>query len=177
MALPVIVEYLLSLERGDAAHGRLCFQGMQQLVVPVIPPNTQIVLTSATMGSDYAYIVYQASWDPDMVPGVFYVWAQNYGNRMYEGLVTAIWLQQAVDTYAVITQSQTGQMMINNISPLNQYYVGRTLFLTIKTPDDYAIVSEALKRASSEKLESLASSAVHLLSLMTKSPLPPAGGG
>ena len=176
MALPVIIEYLLSQERGDASHGRLCFQGMSQIVVPAIPPNTQFVLTSTTLSSDFANIVYQASWDPAMVPGVFYVYAQNYGNRTYEGIVTAMWLQQSVDAYVLITQSQPGQMMINNISPLNQYYAGRTFFLSIKSPDDYNLILEALRRASSEKLESLASQAVSMLSVLSNTPLPPQGG-
>lgn len=177
--LSYVIEYLLSLERPGG--GRLVFGGGSQLIVPAFPPNTTITLTVAPYGNDYAYIPYYSAFAPAMVPGAFWGWGQQYGNKQYTGTLGSWFLTNPspLDAFVFVTEAEPAIAQLTNQSPLNQYYEGISFFIAIASEEDYHAVLEALARlATSARLEQLANEAVELLKVMTggaPAPRPPIG--
>jgi hypothetical protein len=178
MSLSYAIEYLLTLERPGG--GRLVHGGGNQLIIPIFPPATTITITSAPFGNDFAYISFLAAFGPALVPGAFYAWGQQWGSRTYDGNLASWLINNELDCFAVITQSEPSTAQIANQSPLNQYYEGIGFFIAIPSEEDYHLVLEALKRlGTSAQLEELGRQANAMLSKLTgglPSPEPPFGG-
>lgn len=178
MGLSYVIEYLLTLER--PGRGRLVYGGVSLLLIPAFPPGVTITFTTAPYGDDYAYIPYYNALGPAMVPGAFYGWAQQWGNKQYEGTVSSWFMANALHAYVPVTQSEPAIAQITNQSPLNQLYEGISFFIGIATEDDYNLVLEALARlGTSARLEQLGREATELLRMLTggpPEPRPPLGG-
>lgn len=174
-----VIEYLLSLERPGG--GRLVYAGGSQFIVPAFPPNTAITLTTAPFGNDYAYIPYYAAIGPAVVPGAFWGWGQHFGNRLYTGVIASWFMQNALDSFVFVTESEPAIAQLTNQTALNQYYEGISFFVAIASEDDYHRVLEALARlGTSARTEQLAIEANRLLRKLAGEPPvpePPIGGG
>jgi len=168
MALPRIIEYLLSLQR-PGGSGALVYQGAFQTIVPVMPPHTQIVLESYPLWNDYIDIMYNAGFDPMIVPNAFYAWGSYFGNRTYEGIVLPWWLNNTIESFIIVTPSEPAVAYILNRSPLTQMYAAIANFIAIATVDDFNIVLGEIKNmATSSKSDELAQDANNLLKQLVK---------
>lgn len=172
MGLPYVIEYLLTLERPGG--GKLVYGGVSQLIIPAFPPGAIITLTTAPYGDDYAYIPYYSAVGPAMVPGAFYGWAQQWGNKQYEGTVSSWFTANSLDSFVPVTQSEPAVAQITNQSALNQFYEGVSFFVGITTKDDYNMVLEALARlGTSARLEQQSREAIELLNRIAGGPPAP----
>jgi len=178
MALSYIIEYLLSYQRPGG--GPLVRGSVSQLLIPIFPANTSITLTSGPLGTDYGYIPFRLGLGPAMVPNAFSGWAQQWGGRVQEGVLTAYLMTRDIDAYGLVTESEPSIAQITNESPLNQYYEGYTFVLAIRSEEDFGLVLDALRHIStSAKAEQLAQEANALLRQLTggpPAPQPPLGG-
>ncbi len=147
MALPRVVEYLLTLRRESG--GLLVMQGASQTIIPAVVPGQQFVLQAFPIGTDYLNIVYSSQIDPAVVPGVFFAWGQYYGNRAYEGRMMSYWTANQLDSFVFISENEPAWALIRNLSPVNQYYSGVAFFITIASEDDYIAILDALKKNGS----------------------------
>lgn len=144
MSLPFAIEYLLTLER--PGKGRLVYVGYTQIVVPIFPPNTSIILTTTPWGNDFGFIPYYAGFGPTMVPDAFNVQIQQYGTANYRAAITA-WTATGlyqIEGFLLVTQAEPTITTITNISALNQYYEGFSFYLRISSEEDWGLVQEAL---------------------------------
>lgn len=171
MALPAAIELLLTLER-PGGGGKLVYQGGSQTVIPLFPAGTQISLSLLPLGNDYLDIVYESAIDPAVIPLAFYGYGQYFGNRMYEGVITSWFTHNNIDSLVFISKSEPAQLLIENRSPLDQYYSGLVFLVSIATEYDYKEVLIALARiGNSAKSEQLQEEANRLLrQLVSHSP-------
>ena len=166
MALPYVIEYLLSL-RTPSGKGSLVHQGGSQTEIPIVPPNTQFVLEVFPFGSDYFDIVY-ASWiDPSVVPGAFYGWGSYFGSRTAEGNLITGMTTYPLDSFVFISESEPAQALIRNNTALNQYYAGVAYYISIASEGDYDLVIKALEGVGASETNRL------LERLVTGVPRPP----
>jgi len=176
MGLPRVIEFLLTLR--EPGGGNLVHQGANQTLIPAVPPNTEFVLQAFPIGSDYIDIAYGGFVDPMVVPGAFYGYGQYFGNRTYDGVITAGFIAYNVESFVLISESEPAIALLRNLTALNQYYSGMIYFITIDSERSYNLVLEALnKMGSSAKSEQLATEANQLLrQIVTGAPEPPIGG-
>jgi len=177
MGLPYVVEFLLAQQRPGGSY--LVRQGASQTVIPIVPPNTEFILQAFPYYSDFADIIYATCVDTTVIPGAFYGWAQYFGSKSYDGVLTEGFLSRPLETFIFVSESQPALALIRNQTGLNQYYAGMALFLSIASEEDYNRVLETLNRlGTSNKSEQLAQEAVNLLRIMTgePAPYPPLGG-
>jgi len=149
--LPYAIEYLLTLERPGG--GRLVQQGGSQTIVPVVPPNTQIVLNVFPLAGDYIDILYHNIFDPAMVPMVYFAVEQHWGQRTHDGTLTSSAMAYPIDSYIIISESEPAFVRIFNMSPVNQFYSGAIFFIAVKSEGDYNLVKEALRFAGTSQEE------------------------
>lgn len=143
MILPRIIEYILSLER-PGGKGRLAYQGASQLVIPIFPPNTTINLSSGPYRGDFANIIFLWALGGSLVPNTFYAWAQQWGSRMYDGIVTTCLIDNDFGFYAVVTEAEPTTLQITNRSALCQQFESYMYFLCVSTKQDLDLIMEAL---------------------------------
>ncbi len=164
MALPYVIEYLLTLKRPSG--GFLAHQGASQTVIPIVPPHTQFVLEVFPFGSDYYDIIYASYVDPSVVPGVYYAWGQYYGSRVQEGTLNTGMMTYLLDSFVFINQSEPGMALIRNNTALNQYYAGFVYFISISSEHDYDTIIAALKGVGTSETN-------RLLGMLANVPRPP----
>jgi len=178
MGLPYVVEYLLAQQRPGGSY--LVRQGGNQVLIPIVPPYTEVILQVFPGGGDYAELVYETYFSSEMVPGAFFAWAQHFGAKSSEGVLTGGVLANPLNGFVFVSAAQPALALIRNITPLNQFYCGHAFSLTIASEEDYKRVLETLDRlATSVKAERLAQEAVNLLRVLTGgalAPQPPIGG-
>lgn len=136
------IELLLSLQRPGG--GFLCAQGMSQTLIPIFPAESQIILQLLPLGEDYANIVYNGIFDPGMVPLTFYAYLQYYGARAADAIIAQWGLEHEFNSFVVVSRSAPAQILIENRSPLDQFYAGALFLVTIATEEDYHRILEAL---------------------------------
>ena len=145
MALPYIIEYLLSLRRPSG--GNLVHMGASQTLIPQVPPYAEFVLREFPAEGDYLDIVYKSWVDPSVVPGAFYGWLQYFGNRIIEGTFTPGFMAWQWDGLVFISQAEPATISIRNNTALYQYYAGISIFVAITSVEDFNTVLEYLKGA------------------------------
>ena len=177
MALPQIIEYLLSRPRGD---GYLVTQSGTQTIIPSFPAQTEITLTSGPLGTDFANIAYESRLHPRVVPDAFWGVAEYTGHRVVSGVITSLLFPNMIESFLVVTRKQQAVLTIRNRTNIPQFYGGLAVVLIVRTEEDYKSVLQELERVGSQKMESLASEANQLLLAMTQQagvPRPPIRGG
>ena len=147
MGLPTVVEYLLTLMREDGT-GFLCGQSATQFITRVIPPGTVISIDTFPVDGDYVNIVFLNQLNPGIVPNAFYATATYYGSKTSDGIVTASWLTDPVYTLVVVSNAMPARVLLENISPLTQFYSASVQFLSITTEADYYKVIDRLRFAN-----------------------------
>jgi len=151
MGLPYVIEYLLSLER-PGGSGRLVAQGASQTIIPQFPPNTSVTLTAYPYLNDWGYIPFYSALSPGMVPGAFSGWGQYWGARQYTGILGSWFVMPgSLDSFLLVTQDQPALAQITNLTAVNQYYEGISMFLVISDEEDWQLIRRALKRINQEE--------------------------
>ena len=141
MALPHVIEYLLSRPRGE---GYLVSHSMGQQTVPLVPAGVQFTINSMPDGGDYAALIYESILHPAMVPDAFYATAQYASTQVVAGVLTATLLGQIFNSYQIIMRKQPGILTIRNRTNVPQFYSGIVYFVIIKTEGDYKEVINEL---------------------------------
>lgn len=163
--LPYAIEYILTLHDGAR---RLCYQGVSQLYIPILPPSTQLTLEAFPMNDDYCDILYHTTLSPAMVPNTLYGVGNQYGNNQYSGTLASWFVHNDIPSFVPVMASQPAYAQVKNISLMNQVYEGMVFFVSIRTVDDYMIVVDALDRmGTSSKVEALANDCKLLLSAIS----------
>ena len=155
MALPVLIEHIMALKEPGERGGFLVKPGMSQLIVAAFPANTQIILTQAILGSDYAYIYYAAWMSPVMVPGAFFCEITCFGNQPYSGAITILTEMPVFDTFLMAGTTAPLSFRIVNQSNVAQYYEGLVAYVAINTAQNYNRVFDAVRGLRGEKVEAL----------------------
>ena len=142
-----------------------------QILMPAVPPNTQVNYDIAPAQGYYAYIGYRLSFDPAMVPLAWNMTIIQWGAQPYTGELSGDILRDGLETITVVTAAQPCHTQATNITVLNQYACVNGFLVTITSEDDYKAAIEALKYLGT-------ADAVALLQQMAAAqlPLPPAGG-
>ena len=168
MALPYVIEYLLSLRR--PAGGSLVYQGGSQTVIPIVPPNSQFLLEVFPFAGDYFDIIFSSYVDPAVVPGVFFSWGQYFGSKVIEGTLTTGFMTYQLDSFIYISEAEPAITLLRNTTGLNQFYAGVAHYIAIANERDYDAVLDALKEVGTNETN-------RLLGMLTGAPRPPIGGG
>ena len=169
MALPRIVEYLVSIRR-KGGGGPLVTQGQSQTIINTFPPNTTVSLQAFPFGADYLDIFFEWAFDPAVVPNAFYAYGSYYGARPWEGIAHSWWMQNNISGFVLITESEPAYALIYNRTPVAQYYAGTTAYLAIKSAEDFDEVYDNIAyMATSAESESLARQSVDLLTQINQS--------
>lgn len=143
MGLPYVVEYLLTIRRPGS--GNLVHQGGSQTVINQLPPYTRIVLNVFPFGNDYFDIVYASYIDPAVVPDVYHGYAQYFGTRAYDGTLSSLFMNYPFESLVFISEAEPAQALIENNTPLYQYYSGVAYYVSIRTEEDFSLVLKHLK--------------------------------
>lgn len=164
--IPVVVEWLLTLEKSpDAA---LVSLGGSQFDILAFPPNTTATF-GMTPGDDYAHILFQGQFDTTIKPRAFYTYLQQYGNRLYDGVLTSTSILNPCPEFIVGTAGQPTFFYIQNRSNLVQYFSYIQFWLVVRLKEDMEIIRDALRRMhTSTKSEALAAQASNLLVQLMK---------
>jgi hypothetical protein len=166
--LPYVIQYLETLRRPDGSQ--ICQPGGFQVIIPAVPPNTQIPYTITPATGYYAYIGHRLSWDPAMVPNAWLMTIVQWGAQPYTGFLSGDILRDGLEHIIVVTQSQPCYTYATNTTPLNQYACVTGVLVTIPSEDDYKTAMEALKKLGTAEAVSL------LEKMVSASPRPPGGG-
>ena len=161
--IPYVIQYLETIRRQDG--GQICMPGGLQILMPAVPPNTQVNYDIVPAQGYYAYIGYRLSFDPAMVPLAWLMTIIQWGAQPYTGALSGDILRDGLDTVMVVTQSQPCHNYATNITVLNQYACVTGFLVTITSEADYKASMEALKYLGTAE-------AVSLLRLMTAAQLP-----
>jgi hypothetical protein len=174
MALSRVSEYLLA-QRDDG--GNMLVTGGISQVVTVVPPLATLTFR-VTPWNEYFQIYCSSRFDPSMVPNAFYAYAQYYGSRQYDAIITGSMTSQPVDFYAPVSHAVPAVIYIQNLTGLNQYYASEVFYIGIRNEEAYWKVVAALNRLeTSEKLQALAVDAGNLVKLLLAAKQAiPAGG-
>lgn len=163
MALPRVIEYLLTIRR-PSGSGSLVTQGQSQTIIPLMPPGATVTLQAYPFANDYMDIMFQMSFDPAMVPNAFYAWGSYFGARIWEGIAHSWWMHNNIPGFVFITESEPAYGLIFNRSPVTQYYAGTTSHIAIASEDDFHTLYEEIERmATSYTQNALAKEANGLL--------------
>lgn len=172
--LPNVIEYLLTQQRPGG--GWLVYRGGLQVVIPVFPPGATVNYAVTPLADVYAQLGWATRFGTDMVPNSFFASCQQYGSRVFSGIVSQRVIADSIDYFIMVTDSEPTLLSITNTSPLNQYCEVIGDFLVIGSDDDYAKVLEALARlGTSSKSEALAEEANRFLSARARPGAPPGG--
>lgn len=143
MSLPYVIEYLLTIRRESG--GNLVHQGASQTEVLQVPPYETFTIQQAPFGSDYIDIVYEAWFDPSMVPGAFSGYLQYFGARQIEGIFSTAFMTHPFSGLVFISNAEPAFILVRNRTNLNQFYSGTIFFLAITSEEDFNIVLDHLK--------------------------------
>jgi hypothetical protein len=173
---PRIIEYLLTVEK-PGGGGYLVNEGMNQVEIPICPPNTEISYNVWPYEGDFADIFFYAVLDPAVLPRVFFLEGQYFGSKTYAGIMTQAHSLHPMGIFTMITQSEPAYARLRNQSPLNQYFCFNTFFLCIPSESDFSLVKEKVREmaSSGDSLE-LQEEANRLLKVLAGEPQPPLGG-
>jgi hypothetical protein len=170
--LPPLIEFLLAQTK-PSGENLVVFGGVDYEIT-AFPPNTTVKVSSSPGEGEFAWIVYMLNFDPSVVPRAWRVYCQQYGARSYDGILTSAMTNNLLPFFVVATKTQPSIASITNISNLAQYLALQSMWLTVKTSEDYELVKEALRRYGvSAKSEALAQEANTLLKQLLASQRPP----
>ncbi len=183
MIVPEIISFLLSLKYPGSESERMnwvCYRGANQLIIPMMPPDTTISYTARPLHGSYAWLYYSTRMGTDILPNVFTGTVNQYGTTPYSGLITQRMRDDPLEFLLLVTEQQPIYMSVSNISPLAQRFESYGDFIVIPTQQDLAVVIDALRRLNTSKeLEGLVRQANYLLGLLSgqpQEPLPSIGG-
>lgn len=169
MITPDIINYLLSLRYPSSDVGRgnsICYMGGYQLRAPLVAPGATVSLTARPLAGVFAWLGWRLMFGSDTVPNAFTGIFHQYGTTPYSGPVSGRVLEDGWQVFNFVTEQEPTYMAITNVSPITQRWEVIGLFITIPTPQDMAVVIDALRRLhTSEKTEELLQQAVNLLGL------------
>lgn len=183
MIFPEIISFLLSLKYPGSESERMnwvCYRGAVQLIIPLMPPNTTISYTARPLHGSYAWLYYSTRMGTDVLPNVFTGTVNQYGTTPYSGLVTQRMRDDPLEFLLLVTEQEPIYMSVSNISPLAQRFESYGDLIVIPTPQDLAVIMDALRRLhTSKESEDLLRRANYLLGLLSgqpQEPLPSIGG-
>ncbi len=143
MSLPYVIESLLTIRR--ASGGSLVHQGGSQTEILQVPPYGRFTIQQAPFGSDYLDIVYDAWFDPSMVPGAFSGYLQYFGARQIEGIFSSAFMAHPFSGLVFISDAEPAFIYVRNLTNQFQFYSGNIFFLAIASEEDYSLVLDYLK--------------------------------
>jgi len=153
MALPPIVEHLLSRRRGT---GGIVHQAVHQILVPVLPAQTQVVVYSMPTATDYMQIVYKGFMSPAVVANTVFTVAQYHGNQTMSAIVDQTLIGRELDSFLIVTQKQPAILTLRNRTNVAQAYFAFGEFLVVRTEGDYKEVVHELENVGNSLMEPLA---------------------
>ena len=164
MALPRVIEYLLTLKRASGG-GPLVTQGQTQIIIPLIAPGQTVTVQQHPYANEYMDILFMWAFDTALVPMAFYAWGSYFGARPWEGIAHSWWMANSTPSFVFITESQPAYALIYNRSPLAQTYMATGSHLAIQNEEDFNEVYKQIDlMATSENSLNLAVEANGLLS-------------
>ncbi len=167
MNFPDIINYLLTLRYPGAETGRMnlvCYRGVIQTIIPLMPPNTTVNFTFRPLQGVYAFMCWATRPGTDVVPNVFSGTIQQYGSFVWDGVVTQRAKDDPAEYFSLVTEQEPAALSITNLSPLAQRWEAIADFIVIPTPQDLVTVLDALRRLhTSQKSEELLQQANDLL--------------
>jgi len=174
MALPAIVEYLLSLEKPG---NNLVFSRTIQIDQTLTPVGTAGATfnAGALLGQNYAYIVYRTVLDPLIVPNALLLDSVFFGNAVFSGLITRGVIDNPLDTFAVQLKNHPALFTVRNTSALNQRFFATLYFLSIPTEENWNEVLEVLNRNADSRFIDYSKQLDQIIALL-KTPTPGAIG-
>ncbi len=143
MGLPYAIEYLLTIRR--ASGGSLVHQGGSQVEILQVPPYRTFTIQQAPFGSDYLDIVYEAWFDPSMVPGAFSGYLQYFGARQVDGIFSSAFMAHPFNGLVFISNAEPALIYVRNLTNQHQFYSGNIFFIAIASEEDFNIILEHLK--------------------------------
>ncbi len=148
-----LVEYL-SNQLKDGGEP-LAYQSGSATFVPSFPANTVTTFLLGPGEGEFAFLLYKVLWDPANVPQAFTIYAQHRGIRPFDGIVHQIFGVNGVDGWLIVTEAQKLLVRVSNNSNLNQRLSYGYQWLTIKTREDFDLVSAAVARYASSGREEI----------------------
>ncbi len=182
MIFPDIINYLLTLKYPGSESARtnwVCYRGVIQTIMPLMPPNTTVNFTIQPLQGVYAWLGWASRPGTDLVPNVFSGSIQQYGSFVWAGVVTQRGMNDPAEYFALVTEQEPAHLSLTNISPLAQRWETIFDFLVISSQQDLNTIMDALRRLhTSQVSEELLQQAVNLLGVLSgqpQAPRPPLG--
>jgi len=177
MIFPEIIAFLLTLKYPGSESERMnwvCYRGAGQLIIPMMPPGTTFTYTARPLHGSYAWLHYSYKVGNDVPPNVFTGSVTQHGATPLTGMVTQRVRDDPFEGLLLVTEQEPIYMSVTNISPLAQRFESYGDFIIIPTPQDLAVVMDALRRLhTSEESERLQRHANDLLSKLAGEPPEP----
>ena len=177
MIFPEIISFLLSLKYPGSESERMnwvCYRGAGQLIIPMMPPGTTISYTAQPLHGAYAWLYYSTRVGTDVLPNAFTGTINQYGTTPFTGLITQRMRDDPFEFLLLVTEQEPIHTSLTNISPLGQRFESYGDLLVIPTPQDLAVVIDALRRLhTSKELEELQRHGNELLGKLAGEPPEP----
>jgi len=174
MIFPELIAYLLTLKYPGSEEERMnwvCYRGAFQQIIPLMPPNTTMSFKAGPLHGTYAWLHYSIRIGTDVLPNAFTGTVSQYGTTPYTGRITQRMRDDPMEFLLLVTEQQPTYMSFSNISPLAQRFEGYGDFIIIPTPQDLAVIMDALRRLhTSQESEELQRQANRLLSKLAGVP-------
>jgi len=167
MRNPYVIQYLESLYREDGSV--LCQPAAIQVLLPSVPPFTQLPFTIKPVPGYYASIGYGSSVDLNVIPNAWMLNIVQFGAQPFIGVLSSDMITYGVEYIATSLTAQPIYITLTNLTPLNQYLCITVFFVTITDEDGFAQAKDRLSKLGTVE-------AVDLLKRLTNAPLMPKGG-
>ena len=156
-----VIDYLTCLE--SPGGGRLLKPAFSQVYIPAFPPNTYVSWTTAPQDTEYCAIGFALVVGTAVVPNAFQAWIQQYGSRLYEGIITQTVLGMPLEVIYFMSKAWPAYAKIQNLTNVGQFFESLQFYLIVANQADLATVMDHLKHLSSYKIASIAGEANTLL--------------
>ncbi|TET14045.1 MAG: hypothetical protein E3J81_07430 [Dehalococcoidia bacterium] len=177
MIFPEIIAYLLTLKYPGSEDERtnwVCYRGVFQIILPLMPPYTSLNYTVQPLHGVFAWLAYSFRLGTDMVPNTLSGTIQQYGSVPWSGILTQRGRDDPAEYLLLITEQEPAVSSITNISPLIQRWESLVDFIVIPSQQDLVTVMDALRRLhTSKQVEELLRHGNELLGKLAGEPLGP----
>lgn len=138
-----LYEFIGTLRKPDNS-GFLAAHTHESVRTSTFPPATLITVEEGIDPGHYAAIGSRVTFNPDVVPNAFYIWAQQGGHQLYQALISDTLILEGLELYVVLTSDAPVTYSLANVTPQIQFLNLFSTFALIYRREDYLYVLEAL---------------------------------
>lgn len=138
-----LYEFIGTLRRPDDS-GFLAAHTHESVRAQQFPPATTVTVEEGIDPGHFAAIGSRVTFNPDVVPNAFYIWAQQGGHQLYQALISDTLILEGLELYVVLTSDAPVVFTLANVTPQIQFLNLFSTFALVYRREDYLYILAAL---------------------------------